>query len=571
VSDAPQAEERWQRANLALACFALDPAALGGIWLRARVGPVRDRFLKGFDLAVRGKTVSRLHPDIGDDALFGGIDLAATLGGGTVTRTAGLLHRPGVLILPMAERAKPRLAARLARALDDRGGLSLLALDEGAGPEERIPESLADRLAIHLDLGDVPLSAAPDLQLDTDALVEARRLLPHVTVPDATISDLAQVAFRLGITSLRAPLQALALARASAALSGETEVDEADLLTAVELVLAPRATQMPEAPTEEEPPEPEPPQDDDTPEESDEDRETEDDTPLIPAEMMLEAARAMLPPDLLARMEAGRAARNAASASGTGAAKKGNRRGRPLPSRAGRLGSDTRVDLVATLRAAAPWQPLRRQTTGQVDRLHIRMSDVRVRQFEERSDRAIIFVVDASGSAALARLAEAKGAIELLLSEAYARRDHVALVAFRGDGADVLLPPTRSLVQTKRRLGQLPGGGGTPLASGLKAALELAGLAQGKGMTPSIALLTDGRANVDLSGVANRAQAAEDSRLMARAIRARGLSGLVIDTGVRPTRGLDELARDMGVPYLPLPRADARSVSSAVDAALDAV
>lgn len=567
MSDAPHAEERWQRANLALACFALDPAALGGIWLRARVGPVRDRFLKGFDLAMRGKTVSRLHPDIGDDALFGGIDLAATLGGGTVTRTTGLLDRPGVLILPMAERAKPRLAARLARALDDRKGLSLLALDEGAGPEERIPESLADRLAIHLDLGDVPLSDAPELQLDTDALVEARRVLPHVTVPDTTISDLAQVAFRLGITSLRAPLQALALARASAALSGETEVDEADLLTAVELVLAPRATQMPEAPAEQEPPEP--PQEDDSPEDGSEDSETEDDTPHVPAEMMLEAARAMLPPDLLARMEAGRAARNAASASGTGAAKKGNRRGRPLPSRAGRLGSDTRVDLVATLRAAAPWQPLRRQTTGQNDRLHIRMSDVRVRQYEERSDRAIIFVVDASGSAALARLAEAKGAIELLLGEAYARRDHVALVAFRGDGADVLLPPTRSLVQTKRRLEQLPGGGGTPLASGLKAALELAGLAQGKGMTPSIALLTDGRANVDLSGVANRAQAAEDSRLMARAIRAKGLSGLVIDTGLRPTRGLDELARDMGVPYLPLPRADARSVSSAVDAALD--
>jgi magnesium chelatase subunit D len=565
LSDAPDSEERWQRANLALACFALDPAALGGIWLRARVGPVRDRFLQGFDLAVRGKTVSRLHPDIGDDALFGGIDLAATLGGGTVTRTSGLLHRPGVLVLPMAERAKPRLAARLARALDDQTGLSLVALDEGAGPEERIPESLADRLAIHLDLSDIALSDAPDLQIDTDALVEARRLLPHVTVPEATISDLAQVAFRLGITSLRAPLQALALARASAALSGDTEVGEPDLLTAVELVLAPRATQIPEAPADD-PPDPDPPQDDDTPDDT---NDSDEDTPHIPAEMMLEAARAMLPPDLLARMEAGRAARNAASASGTGAAKKGNRRGRPLPSRAGRLGNDTHVDLVATLRAAAPWQPLRRKTTGQNDRLHVRMSDVRVRQYEERSDRAIIFVVDASGSAALARLAEAKGAIELLLGEAYARRDHVALVAFRGDGADILLPPTRSLVQTKRRLGQLPGGGGTPLASGLKAALELAGLAQSKGMTPSIALLTDGRANVDLSGIANRAQAADDAKLMARAIRAKGLSGLVIDTGLRPTRGLDELAREMRVPYLPLPRADARAVSSAVDAALD--
>jgi magnesium chelatase subunit D len=559
------AEESWQRANLALACFALDPAALGGLWLRARVGPVRERFLAGLDLGLRGHKVSRLHPDIGDEALFGGIDVAATLGSGSVTRTTGLLQRAGVLILPMAERARPRLAARLAQALDDRRPLALVALDEGAGPEERIPESLADRLAIHLDLSDIPLGQAPALDLDTDALVEARRLLPDVTVPEDAIASLAQVAVSLGVTSLRAPLQALALARASAALSGETEVGDPDLVTAVELVLAPRATQVPEAPAEPEPPAP--PEED---QRSEEEAETDtDDTPQIPAEMMLEAARAMLPPDLLARMEAGRAARRAAGAAGSGAARNGNRRGRPLPSRAGKLGGEARIDLVATLRSAAPWQPLRRKATGDTGRLHVTMSDIRVRQFEERSDRAIIFVVDASGSAALARLAEAKGAVELLLGEAYARRDHVALVAFRGEGADVLLPPTRSLVQTKRRLGQLPGGGGTPLAAGLRAALELADLALGKGMTPSIALLTDGRANVDLAGMANRTQAAEDALAMARAIRARGMPGVVIDTGLRPTRGLDDLAREMRVPYLPLPRADARALSAAVDTALE--
>jgi magnesium chelatase subunit D len=289
-------------------------------------------------------------------------------------------------------------------------------------------------------------------------------------VPEARSPTSRRWPFRLGITSLRAPLQALALARASAALSGETEVGEPDLLTAVELVLAPRATQMPEAPAE-------------TRQNRPTRRRTTARTrrttrqrgghPPHPRRDDAGGRARHAAPDLLARMEAGRAARNAASAAGTGAAKKGNRRGRPLPSRAGGWG-DARVDLVATLRAAAPWQPLRRKTTGRTTGLHVRMSDIRVRQFEERSDRAIIFVVDASGSAALARLAEAKGAIELLLGEAYARRDHVALVAFRGDGADILLPPTRSLVQTKRRLGQLPGGGGTPLASGLKAALELA-------------------------------------------------------------------------------------------------
>lgn len=562
-------EERWQRVNLALACFALDPAALGGIWLRARVGPVRDRVQDALHTALQGLNLRRIHPGIGDDALFGGVDLSATLAEGRVVRTRGLLGDPAVLVMPMAERVKPGLAARLAAALDARKGLSLIALDEGAEPEERLSSALADRLAIHLDLAQQGLTASPELALDMEALAEARALLRRVTVPDSAIAELAEVAARLGIGSLRAPLQALAVARASAALSGEDCIESADLLLAVELVLAPRATQIPE--TEQSAPEDSPEDAPEPPPEAEDKPETEQDEDRIdlpPAEMLLEAAKAMLPPDLLARLAAGRAARSSPSASGSGAAKKGNHRGRPLPSRAGRPGGDARVDLVATLRAAAPWQPMRRKLADQPDRLHIRMSDIRLRQFEETSDRAIIFVVDASGSAALARLGEAKGAVELLLGEAYARRDHVALVAFRGEGAEVLLPPTRSLVQTKRRLSQLPGGGGTPLAAGLKAALELALLAQGKGMTPSVALLTDGRANVDLSGSADRAQAGEDATAMARAIRARGWPAIVIDTGLRPTRGLDALAREMGAPYLPLPRADARSLSAAVDASL---
>ncbi len=111
---------------------------------------------------------------------------------------------------------------------------------------------------------------------------------------------------------------------------------------------------------------------------------------------------------------------------------------------------------MATLRAAAPWQTIRRRATGRDGVLELRPDDIRLKQAQERSDRLLIFTVDASGSAALARLAEAKGAVELLLAQAYARRDHVALVAFRGAGAEVLLPPTRSLVHTKRRLAALP-------------------------------------------------------------------------------------------------------------------
>jgi len=559
-------DARWTRVSLAIACLALDPAALGGMWLRARVGPVRDRVMDGIETALLGHSLRRLHTNIADDALFGGIDLSATLATGQLTRTRGILRDPAVLILPMAERASAALAARLAGALDRPTGLALIALDEGAEADETLPTALAERLAIHIDLTDQPLSCAPELDMDRDALAAARDLLPRVTVSDNALCEMTKVAHRLGISSLRAPLQALAVARACAALAGETEVDEPDLVTAVELVLVPRATQVPEseAPEQTEPDLPDP---DDTSAEDDTDPDEQPE--FLPQEILLEAAKAMIPPDLLARLEAGRATRNAPSATGSGAAKKGNRRGRPMPSRPGKLDGQSRVDLVATLRAAAPWQPIRRAATGQHDRLHIRMSDIRVKQFQETSDRAIIFVVDASGSAALARLAEAKGAVELLLSQAYARRDHVALISFRGDQAEVLLPPTRSLVQTKRRLSGLPGGGGTPLAAGLKCALELAELTRGKGMTPSIALLTDGRANVDLSGAANRATAAADATLMARALRARGTPGLVIDMGNRPTRSLSDLAAQMGMPYLPLPRADSKALSAAVDTSLD--
>ena len=153
----------------------------------------------------------------------------------------------------------------------------------------------------------------------------------------------------------------------------------------------------------------------------------------IPEDLVLDAIKALLPDDLLDRIAAQKARQG--KGNGSGAARKGNRRGRPLPARQGRLSDGARIDLIGTLRAATPWQTIRRKTTGR-DGLHIRQSDIHVKQFEERSDRVLIFAVDVSGSSAISRLAEAKGAIESLLAKAYARRDNVSLVAFRGHEAD---------------------------------------------------------------------------------------------------------------------------------------
>ena len=100
------------------------------------------------------------------------------------------------------------------------------------------------------------------------------------------------------------------------------------------------------------------------------------------------------------------------------------------------------------------------------------------------------------GSSALHRLAEAKGAVELLLADCYVRRDSVAVLAFRGRSAELLLPPTRSLVRAKRSLAELPGGGGTPLAAGIDAARELAFAVRRRGDTAVVVVLSDGRANL---------------------------------------------------------------------------
>jgi magnesium chelatase subunit D len=168
-------------------------------------------------------------------------------------------------------------------------------------------------------------------------------------------------------------------------------------------------------------------------------------------------------------------------------------------------------------------------------------------------------------------LAEAKGAVELLLGRAYARRDHVALIAFRGTAAELMLPPTRSLVQTKRRLSGLPGGGGTPLAAALKLAAETAIRARSRGLTPVLVMLTDGRANVALDGAPGRERAEADAALMARAWRGTGAASVVIDTAARPEAGLKRLSQSLGGTYLPLPRADSARLSTALEAALGPV
>ena len=558
----------WLQACRAAALLALDPAGTGVV-LRARPGRVREAWLDRLRaLLPAGAPVTRLPAGIADDALLGGLDLPATLRTGRPVAQAGLLARSdgGVVLVPMAERLAPGTAARIAQGLDAgavevaRDGVAtrcparfgLVLLDEGEGDDEAVPAGLADRIALHLDLDAVPVGALT-AALPLRDLAAARAADPD-TPPDAS-ETLCALATRLGIASLRAPLLALRVARLHAALEGRAAVGEADLAAAAALVLAPRARVWPQEEQDERTGEAAPPADE---AECDDDRhegrqEGED--------RLLAAVAASLPPGLLARLLAGDGPRIRSAGAGRAGAVAAAPRGRPVGARPGdpRRG---RLALIETLRAAAPWQRLRRGD-GEA-RLRITADDLRIRRLVQRRETTTIFAVDASGSAALERLAEAKGAVEQLLAECYVRRDRVALVAFRGRGADLLLVPTRSLVRAKRALAALPGGGGTPLACGIEAAARLAATERRGGRSPVVLLLTDGRANIDRAGRPGRAQAGADALAAARALAAEGTRALVIDTAARPQDSARALAAAMRARYLALPQADAARLARAV-------
>ena len=597
------------KALTAAALLAVDPLGLGGVWLRSGAGPQRDAWLAALRALLPESTPwLRLPLHIADERLLGGLDLTATLAAGRPVSQRGVLAQAdgGFAIAAMAERLSAGTAARLAQVLDNgevraqRDGLALssparlalVALDEGLD-DEALPASLADRLALHVDLdlaqGDeqAPLSAAE--------VASARERLAGVQCDDEVLQALVAAAAAFGINSARASGFALHAARAAAALAGRDQVSAEDARVAVQCVLAPRATQCPQLQppspspsqaqaqaqdTEPSPAEPEPPAAPETaaqPDPADASAEPTDEAPAQPEaaldEQLIDAVRAAMPAGLLALLQGGPARdRRAASAGRAGAMSASKQRGRPVGARRGEPRGGARLNLIETLRAAAPWQGLRRGLPGASapaqapQRVRVEKGDLHVTRFQQRRATTTVFVIDASGSAALHRLAEAKGAVELLLADCYARRDHVAVIGFRGSTAQLLLPPTRSLVRARRSLAGLPGGGGTPLAAGLDAARQLAELVRRGGATPLLVVLTDGRANIARDAQPGRERAQADALQAARALAGLGCAALLVDTSPQPSPAAQTLALAMNARYLALPYAAAQVVSNAVRA-----
>ncbi|MGJ3239689.1 MAG: magnesium chelatase ATPase subunit D [Anaerolineae bacterium] len=597
-----------EAAQQALILLAIEPR-LRGLVLMAPAGSGKSSLARGIRevLADDAMPFVELPPSVDTENLLGGIDLQATLHKGKMILQDGILARAdgGMVYVDGINLLTDATSNLLLSVLDEgvvqieREGVSLrqraqFSLIGSYDPAEGMPrQHLIDRVGLIASLSAQqtlhnreqvlrrnllmsPQTWADDLDFVRGMIRAAREQLPQVTIEDEQIGWLSQLALRYGVEGHRADLFAVWAACASAASELRDSVESDDLEIAARLVILPRATRIPEQEADDTPTPPSEPQQDQTPppdqtpeppndhQDDDEPDDTPEqappDTMSLPPEQVLEALMSELP-EMLTTLPYMNLRRGQSGSRGTTEGK----RGRHIRSVQGDARRH-RIDVIASLRAGAPWQALRASQSKADDTRRVRLlsSDLRVKRYRSKAGALFCFGVDASGSMALHRMRQAKGAVHALLEKAYVKRDRVALLAFRGEQAELLMPPTQSVELARRALDLLPTGGGTPLASALMLACDIAQQARLRGiMQTMLILLTDGRGNVPLQDSGNPQ---DELQSLSGYVQAVGLHVVVVDTKRNYlSRGeARQLAEWLGADYAYLPNASSEDIANLV-------
>jgi magnesium chelatase subunit D len=424
----------------------------------------------------------------------------------------------------------------------DRFGL-VADVTDLADVQERA-EAVRRRLAYDADPDGFTAAWATADAGEATRLVEARRLLPSVSINDDLLRAMSERCLAAGVEGLRADLTLCKAACAWAAYQGRTGVELDDVEVVAELALAHRRTRPPSPPP---PGRGREPKNNTIPSPKRQQGERATGSPREPSSIASSPSEQFASAGLfVARVHPDPAALLHGTMSG------GWRVGRTAhrnlacgePRTLDSTGS--RIAWATTLRAAAPYQR-ERQGEDSIHRLVLCAEDLRIWPHRGPVGCLLLFVLDTSGSmAAWQRIRQTKSAVLALLLQAYQRRDRIALLAFRGDEAELVLPPSRGLQPARHALEALPVGGTTPLARGLAAACRLVRQQQRRHRQQPIwtVVLTDGRANV----AGGMGDPWIDAQTQARSLASCSDDCLVVDTETGwPRFGrARELARTMG-------------------------